>query len=99
MTNPAGGRPPGARDWAREPYRESVQSEKGRTQVKLNANVAPDARRQFHLAARAAGVSMSWLLGEIANRLQIDEETGAVTVDGTPITSPHRDQEALVMPA
>ena len=91
--------PIGARNWDREPYRDSVLPAKAGRQVKLNANIEPESRREFHFAARAAGVSVSYLLNQIAYRLQIDEETGMVTLDGTPIVSPHKDQEALVMPA
>lgn len=99
MTSPAGGRPVGARNWDREPYRDSVLPAKTGRQVKINANIEPESRRQYHFAARAAGVSVSYLLNQIAMRVQIDEETGTVTLDGTPITSPRKDQEALVIPA
>ena len=93
-----GGRPRGVRDWDREPYR-AVPTISVSDRVKISTTVDRVSLERFHDAARAASISMSYLLDEIAGRLQVDEETGAITLDGRPIASPRRAQEALGIPA
>lgn len=92
------GRPRGVRNWDREPYRDVPPITTG-GKVKISTSIEPATRERFHAAARAAGVSLSYLLDQLAERFHIDEKTGTVTVDGKPITSPQRGQEALVIPA
>lgn len=91
-------RPRGVRNWDREPPVDP-EPVTGAGKVKISTNVERVSHQRFQAAARAAGVSMSYFLDQLAERLRIDEETKTVTVDGAPIVSPRRGQEALEMTA
>lgn len=92
------GRPRGVRDWELEPYRDAPPFTSG-GRVKISTTVDRGSLERYHEAARAMGVSLSYLLDELADRLQINEKTGTVTLEETPITSPRHEQEAFVISA